>query len=168
MNAPEASTTPSTPAATLTVPIGGLATARSPCCLRTFLGSCVGVALYDRRLHLGGLAHVVLPDSAGHGLPPGKYADTAVAALVSELEALAGSQPLRLTARLVGGAKMFAFQSGPAVGEQNVEALEKLLKQANIPLVARDCGGSKGRRMTLDVGSGQITIESVGQPHTFL
>lgn len=168
MNSPEAFTAHSTPASTLMVPIGGLETARSPRCLRTFLGSCVGVALYDRRLHLGGLAHVVLPDSAGHGSPPGKYADTAVAALVSELKALAGSQPLRLTARLVGGAKMFAFHAGPAVGEQNVEALEILLKQANIPIIARDCGGSKGRRMTLDIASGQITIESVGDTPKYL
>ncbi len=162
MSLPETCSGTPAPAATTTVPIGGLATARGSWRLRTFLGSCVGLALYDRRLQLGGLAHVVLPDSSGNGSPPGKYADTAVVALVAELAASAGSQTLRLTARLVGGAKMFAFQSGPAVGDQNVEALEKFLKLADIPIIARDCGGSHGRRMTLDISSGQITIESVG------
>lgn len=162
MSLPETFSGTPAPAATTTVPIGGLATARRSGSLRTFLGSCVGLALYDRRLQLAGLAHVVLPDSSGNGSPPGKYADTAVVALVAELSALAGSQTLRLTARLVGGATMFAFQSGPPVGELNVEALEKFLKQADIPIVARDCGGGHGRRMTLDIASGQITIESVG------
>lgn len=152
----------------VSVPIGGLATGRQRGILRTFLGSCVGLALYDRRRHLAGLAHIVLPDSAGSGTPPGKYADTAVPALVAELTALAGGEQPRLTARLIGGAKMFAFQSGPAVGDQNVEALEKLLEAAGIPVVARDCGGRKGRRMTLDISSGQITIESVGNPTKFI
>ena len=57
---------------------------------------------------------------------------------------------------------MFAFQSGPTVGEQNVEALELSLRDAGIPIVARDCGSGKGRRMTFDVSSGQITVESLG------
>lgn len=152
----------------ISVPIGGLATGRERGSLRTFLGSCVGLALYDRRRHLAGLAHIVLPDSAGTGTPPGKYADTAVPALLAELTALASGERPRLTARLIGGAKMFAFQSGPAVGDQNVEALEKLLDAAGIPVVARDCGGGKGRRMTLDISSGQITIESVGNPTKFI
>jgi chemotaxis protein CheD len=168
MTSPGSSPTESAPAAPISVPIGGLAAARSPGILRTFLGSCVGLALYDRRLLIGGLAHVVLPDSSGNGSPPGKYADTAVPALVAELQSLAVGRPLRLTARLVGGAKMFAFQSGPAVGDLNVDALEKLLRQADIPVMARAVGGSKGRRMTLDVTSGQITIESVGDPPSFL
>jgi len=152
----------------VSVPIGGLATGRQAGSLRTFLGSCVGLALYDRRRQLAGLAHIVLPDSAGTGTPPGKYADTAVPALVAELTALAGGEQPRLTARLIGGAKMFTFQSGPAVGDQNVEALEKLLDEAGIPVIARDCGGSKGRRMTLDISNGKIAIESVGTSTKFI
>jgi chemotaxis receptor (MCP) glutamine deamidase CheD len=54
------------------------------------------------------------------------------------------------------------------VGDLNVDALEKLLRQADIPIMARAVGGSRGRRMTLDIGSGQITIESVGDPAFFL
>lgn len=154
--------------AVISVPIGGLATAAGSGGLRTFLGSCVGVVLYDRRLMLAGLAHVVLPDSLGKETPPGKYADTAVPALVAELTTLAGGKPLRLTARLIGGAKMFAFQTGPTVGDQNTAALEASLALAGIPIVARDCGGSKGRRMTLDITSGRITVESVGLPPTYL
>lgn len=167
MTSPTPSRAPAV-AETTSVPIGGLATGYGSGCLRTFLGSCVGLALYDRRLRLAGLAHVVLPDSSGSGTPPGKYADTAVPALLEQLTRLSGNERLRLTARLVGGAKMFDFHSGPAVGDLNVEALESLLDGVSIPIVARDCGGSKGRRMTLDITSGQITIESVGAAPKYL
>lgn len=146
----------------VSVPIGGLATATSGGSLRTFLGSCVGLALYDRRLKIAGLAHVVLPAANAESALPGKYANTAVPALVTALTTLANGRRLQLAARLVGGATMFAFQSGPTVGEQNVEALELSLRDAGIPIVARDCGSGKGRRMTFDVSSGQITVESLG------
>ena len=29
------------------------------------LGSCIGVAVYDRAVHAGGLLHFMLPDSSG-------------------------------------------------------------------------------------------------------
>lgn len=168
MTAPEEAAGQQGQAPVVSVPIGGLATASGTGSLRTFLGSCVGVALYDRRLRLAGLAHVVLPDSQGKDSHPGKYADTAVPFLVAELTGLSRGEPLRLTARLVGGAKMFSFQTGPTVGDRNVAALEACLATAGIPIVARDCGGGKGRHMTIEVTSGQITVESVGIPPTFL
>lgn len=150
------------------VPIGGLATARENGLLRTFLGSCVGLALYDRRLRVAGLAHVVLPDSSGRGTPPGKYADTAVPAMLEELAKLTRGERLRPTARLIGGAAMFTFQSGTPVGEQNVAAIERILRDLGIPVAGRDCGGDRGRRMTLEVASGLITVESIGAPSVTL
>lgn len=130
--------------------------------LRTFLGSCVGVALHDRRRRFAGLAHVMLPDSQGRGGPPGKYADTAVAALVRLLDELAAPGRAAPVARIAGGARMFAFAAGTPIGEQNVAAIERLLEAAGIPIVGRDCGGTQGRRMSLDVASGAVTIEVLG------
>lgn len=155
-------------ASTISVPIGGFATASCEGSLRTFLGSCVGLAVYDRRLKIAGLAHVVLPTAPAESTLPGKYADSAVPALIAALTSLAAGRRLQLTARLVGGAKMFAFQTGPTVGEQNVQALEKALDLAGIPVVSRDCGGGKGRRMTLEAANGQITIETLGAAPKYL
>ena len=41
------------------------------------LGSCIGIAVWDPVARVGGMAHVVLPESAmsSLGSPPGKYAD---------------------------------------------------------------------------------------------
>ena len=43
--------------------MGEMAVAINDGVLRTLLGSCIGLALYDQNRRVGGLAHVVLPDS---------------------------------------------------------------------------------------------------------
>jgi chemotaxis protein CheD len=129
--------------------------------LRTLLGSCIGLALFDRRQCVGGLAHMVLPTSRGRVDRPGKFVDTAIPALIAEMQSLA-SQPLRLTAKVAGGASMFA--GGAAnIGQLNLESCEQQLTQLRIPILARHCGGQQGRRMTLDTATGKVTITIVGE-----
>ena len=47
------------------VGMGQIAVASNAGTLRTLVGSCVSVALCDPKLHLAGLAHVLLPESHG-------------------------------------------------------------------------------------------------------
>ena len=144
------------------IAIGGLRVARDGGILRTFLGSCVGVALHDPRRRIAGLAHVMLPESLGHEGPPGKFADTAVAELLRLLDARSAAGRAGLVAKLAGGAQMFPFAGDAPVGARNVRALERILEDLGVPVVGRDCGGNHGRRMSLDVVSGIVTIEVVG------
>src|ERR1700760_4164766 len=97
------------------------------------LGSCIGLALLDRRLGVGGLAHVVLPASTSNGSPnPLKYADPAVPELVRRVVALGGRRSL-LEAALVGGASMFvASSSGLEVGQRNEAAVREQLSKLRI------------------------------------
>jgi chemotaxis protein CheD len=141
--------------------MGELAVAMGDGVLRTLLGSCIGLALYDRRRRVGGLAHVVLPRSRGQDASPGKFVDTAIPALIREMEAL-GGRPLKAEARIAGGANMFATSVTNTVGRQNIEACERLLRESGLPLVGRHCGGEQGRRMMLDTSTGVVTIEIVG------
>jgi chemotaxis protein CheD len=146
----------------VSVPIGRWAVAAAPVQLRTLLGSCAGVVLYDRAARLGGLAHVVLPSSNGSDDHPGKYADTAIPRVIADLDRLRGRSASRLTAKVVGGASM--FQAGPAmdIGRRNSEAVEQILAALGIPILARDVGGDSGRRMTLDTASGAVSIRLPG------
>ena len=66
--------------------MGQWAVAAAPAKIRTLLGSCVGVVLYDRVAKLGGLAHIVLPSSRGVIDHPGKYADTAIPGMIADLD----------------------------------------------------------------------------------
>jgi chemotaxis protein CheD len=130
--------------------------------LRTLLGSCLGVALWDRKLKIGALAHIVLPYSNGPSPLPGKFADTAVPEMVRLMEELARGERLAPTARIAGGANMFPSASSATVGERNIRAVEAILNRLGIPILGRHLGGEQGRRMLLDVASGSVTIEIVG------
>ncbi len=143
------------------VRMGQLAVASSDAVLYTLLGSCVGLALYDKIKKIGGLAHVVLPESRGKVDNPGKYADTAIPTLIAQMED-AGARIGRLTAKVAGGANMFAVNDTATIGVQNLSAIEDALAELGIPIVGRHCGGESGRRMTLQLDSGRVVIEQVG------
>lgn len=129
--------------------------------LRTLLGSCVGLMLYDHRNQVGGLAHVVLPNSNGQTVTPGKYADTAVTEMLRQIEELGGRER-QLSAKFAGGANMFATSGPTSIGDQNIAAVELILKRLGIPILGRDCGGRAGRRVAFEVDTGRVVIEMVG------
>lgn len=153
--------------AVISVAIGQWAVAASPVKIRTLLGSCVGVILHDRVARLGGLAHIVLPDSRGSADHPGKFADTAIPALIDDIERqLQVKSRSRLVAKLVGGATMFppGGKANPAmnIGHMNQQAVERILGELRIPIMARDLGGGSGRHLTLDTSSGIVAIKVPG------
>jgi chemotaxis protein CheD len=155
-------------ATTVAVAIGQWAVAAAPAKIRTLLGSCVGVVLYDQSTRLGGVAHIVLPTASGVVDHPGKYADTAIPGMIAEFRRLGVAAGSRLRAKLVGGANMFQVASrvheisGLNIGQRNQEAIEQILTAVAIPVLARDLGGTSGRRLTLDTASGTVTIRIPG------
>lgn len=136
------------------VGIGEYQLATNPDILMTIgLGSCVGIALYDPVKRVGGLSHIMLPDSTSFKgeQKAGKFADLALPKMVAELQQ---RQKLQLVAKIAGGASMFPFtKTTPQtqIGARNVEAVERVLKELGIPILAADTGGSAGRTMWLDL-----------------
>jgi chemotaxis protein CheD len=133
------------------------------------LGSCIGLALMDRRLGIAGLAHVVLPQAPDQSQEnPRKFADFAVPALIVELEALGARKP-RLEAVLVGGAAMFAISSASLdVGQRNETAVRALLASLRIPVLATATGGNRGRTIRVDVATTAVTVREAGGKNTEL
>jgi chemotaxis protein CheD len=143
--------------------MGQWAVAAAPRQIRTLLGSCAGVVLYDRAARVGGVAHIVLPSSRGSRDHPGKFADTAIPGMIEELGRLIGTRLRpRLTAKVLGGASMFQGGSALDIGRMNREAVELILAGLGIPVLARDVGGTTGRRVTLDTASGLVAIRIPG------
>jgi chemotaxis protein CheD len=123
------------------------------------LGSCVGVALYDARVRIGGLAHVMLPHplSVRRPAPVGRFASTAIKQLIDEMEQ-AGAARRRLYARLVGGAAMFEAvlnDDGPSLGQRNIEAARLALQEAGVPVHGEEVGGNHGRTVHFHVADGR-------------
>ena len=148
-------------AVTHSIGIAEVRVVKSPEKVRTVLGSCVGVAIFDRVAKIGGLAHVILPSSKmGHG-DRGKFADTAVDWLVDDA-IQAGCDSKRLTAKITGGASMFGDNVDSGIGEKNVQAVKERLAHHSIRLAAADVGGTKGRKMCLDPSTGQVEVQNIG------
>jgi chemotaxis protein CheD len=152
-------------AAETMVRMGELATSSEPghVLVSLGLGSCIGLALLDRRTGRAGLAHVVLPESNGHGTEnPLKFADKAVPELLQRVVALGGRR-MRLEAVLVGGASMFATTATSLeVGQRNESAVRGLLAKLRVPVVAHATGGNRGRTIRVDVASGEVTVREAG------
>jgi chemotaxis protein CheD len=130
------------------------------------LGSCVAIVLYDVSLHIGAVAHVLLPSAelSRDRSRPAKFPASAVPLLVSEMQAL-GSWA-RPTARLVGGSSMFGSllaSGGVNIGERNVEASRRALEAAGIKIVGEDVGGDYGRTIVFDVSDGSLKVRSLGR-----
>lgn len=133
------------------------------------LGSCIGVAMVDRRRNLAGLAHVMLPESPGPApADPGRFADTAVPELLRRMLGL-GALRTRIETRIVGGAQMFAFVDGPAaVGRRNESAVREALDQLRMPVVAACTGGRAGRTVRVEVATCEVTVREAGGTPTVL
>jgi chemotaxis protein CheD len=130
--------------------------------LKTILGSCVGVILHDPVKRISGLAHVMLPRSTRKDTSVGKYADTAIPALLAMMTGN-GSRASSLKAYLIGGAKMFPMAAGGigSIGDQNVSAARKVLADAAVPIVFEDTGGTRGRTVIFDNESGEVSVHTL-------
>ena len=136
--------------------------AKSPHRLKTILGSCVGVIVHDPVRRVGGLAHVMLPRRTRGDSAIGKYADTAIPALLALL-AGSGCRPPGLRAYLIGGAQMFPMGSDGigSIGDQNVVAARQALLEASVPIVFEDTGGTRGRTVLFDNEKGEVSVRTL-------
>lgn len=153
---------------TIKVGMADLRVCISPNAVTTLgLGSCVGIAIRDPVTKIGGLAHIMLPDSTqisnNSNIP--KFADTGITELVRQMVAK-GAKQSRMVAKIAGGAQMFSFQNKSEmvrIGERNVEATKKKLAQLKIPILAQDTGDSYGRTVIFYPETGDFVIKAVGK-----
>lgn len=139
---------------------------RNPASLISYgLGSCVGIAMFDSVAKVGGLAHIMLPDStqARSADNLAKFADTALPAMLNEIIKL-GAVKSRITAKIAGGAQMFTFTNATdimRVGERNAEAVRLVLKKLEVRLLAEDTGGNYGRTVELKLDTGIFRVKTI-------
>jgi len=133
------------------------------------LGSCIGLIMYDYMNRIGGMVHVVLPDSSNANKSPnslpGKYADTAIPSLLENLVKIGASRS-SIIVKIAGGAQMFSLEKGGNVlniGMRNTIAVKAALAKENLIIKACDTGGNKGRTCKLEISTGKVYVRSIGQ-----
>lgn len=129
------------------------------------LGSCIGLIAYDPAAKLGGLLHLQLPESQAFGTQgqehPAKFADTGIATLLEGLFQ-AGANKNRLVIGVFGGANMLQDEQVFQIGIRNTRAAKKMLWQHALFIKHEDVGGTSNRTISLDVGTGKITMKKDG------
>lgn len=130
------------------------------------LGSCIGICLYDQKIKLGALVHIMLPLNMETGRTnPLKYADTGIRETIKMMEAK-GASKARLTAKIAGGAKMFEISGGTFgnIGQRNIESVHTFLKREGIKLLKEEVGGTIARTLLFDVSNGLGCVRCHGKP----
>jgi chemotaxis protein CheD len=130
-----------------------------PRTLRTVLGSCVAICLFDPEIPAGGMNHYLLPDRIGGAAESPRYAAPALARLLASMQDL-GSPKRRLQAKVFGGASVLrpAPSGGSDLGARNIERAFELLASESIPVINHDVGGSRSRKLLFRTHDGAAFI----------
>ena len=138
---------------------------KSPVLLQAFLGTCVGVALYDNVAKVGGMIHILLPEPPSTNPPesPEKYASTGLPLLLKELFVL-GADPANLKATIAGGALVAPLSQidiNLDIGGRSTEIAMDILNHAGIKIIKSETGGFFTCTLELDLSTGQFSIRPV-------
>ena len=136
------------------------------------LGSCVAVCIYDFFLKVGGMAHIMLPDSSltKEVTTPGKFADTAISDLLATL-GQKGVVKDRMVVKIAGGAQMFSYNGLDQkiqIGLRNIIAVEENLAQVGLKIANRSVGGNVGRSIFMELATGAIKVRMLNSPDLIL
>lgn len=129
------------------------------------LGSCVGIAIYDKSTKIGGLSHIMFPDSElfTKNIKIEKFANLAIPKMIEEIN---NRSTRNLIAKIAGGASMFNFTDNNlvgSIGNRNVQAVEKILKDLKIPILGKEVGGKIGRTMIVNLEDFSVHIKTVNK-----
>jgi chemotaxis protein CheD len=135
------------------------------------LGSCIGVAVYDPHVKVGGLLHYMLPESSldeekGRENPY-MFADTGIPRLFKECYRL-GAVKHRMLVKVAGGSQVLGGPEHFNIGRRNYAALRKIFLKNNVLIDNEHVGGAKARTMYLEIATGKVWVKIIGQNQTIV
>lgn len=133
------------------------------------IGTAVAVIIFDMQNRVGGIAHVVLPESTMNNdmneCLPGKYANLAVPVLLEQYLGVGGQKRTTIV-RMVGGAQLFNFGGGGGnimnIGARNASAIRAAMSRFGYAVEKADTGGNKNKTIRFVLATGQLYINVIG------
>ena len=130
------------------------------------LGSCVAIAAWDAVRRVGGLLHIILPESSLNrekaARNPFMFADTGIPALFERLAAN-GADRRRCVVRLAGGAQVMDREGIFNIGKRNLLAVRKMLWKEGVLVSGEAVGGQVSRTVRLRIGDGAFFVREEGR-----
>ncbi|HNX91076.1 MAG TPA: chemotaxis protein CheD [Candidatus Omnitrophota bacterium] len=150
----------------LVVGIADIKVGKSPDSIRTSLGSCIAVCLYDSERKIGGMLHLMLAhvpaDVSDENVKKAKFADTGIPELIRQLNRTYGVKPSDVTAKIFGGAKVLKNVMHN-IGYDNEVAVREILKQNGIRIMVARTGGDKGYNIRFELENGKVKCQVFGE-----
>lgn len=112
--------------------------------LSAILGSCVATCLFDPERGVGGMNHILLPNSVGDVASEQLEGVNLMELLINELMKR-GADKRRLQGKLFGGARM--LESSVDIGGTNAAFARQFLADEGIPCIGESLAGDRGRRI---------------------
>jgi len=132
-----------------------------PVVIRTLLGSCVSVVLWNPAKQIGGMCHAVLPaQSSSLGPLDGNHCPGAIQLFLREIDRNR-THAAEYQAFLMGGARMslgLRQADRVSVGERNVAVCRQLLGDAGLVIRGEHVGLTGPRRVEFDLSTGSISL----------
>jgi chemotaxis receptor (MCP) glutamine deamidase CheD len=143
----------------VSIQAGGIHVSARPCVIRTILGSCVAVCLFDPESKVGGMNHFMLPEGETGDAQSTRYGAQAMDALLRELEACS-AQRSRLRAKLFGGACVIpGLRLGEVAAVENARFVHEFLERHGIPIAAERLGGEAPMCLLFETHTGRAFVQ---------
>jgi len=150
---------------TYLISIGGVMASRGPVLLRTTLGSCIAVCLFDSTTGIGGMNHFMLPgagrsaDEGDHLSLSTRYGIHAMELLINECMKM-GAYRQSFTAKVFGGGHVLSTDEGSdSIPTRNIQFVEAFLAAERIPIAASNVGGRDVRSVYFVTDTGQTFLK---------
>ena len=127
--------------------------------IRTVVGSCVAVCLWDKQTVSGGMNHFLYPYIKEKSKMTAQYGNVAIPALLTMMKKI-GCSKRDLVAQVYGGGQLHDSKRN-SVGRENTEVAREILKKNNIPVISEDVGGTMGRKILFDTSTGHVAVLKV-------
>lgn len=128
--------------------------------IKTIVGSCVAVSLWDPRQQVGGVNHYLLPCPLVGDQADNRFGTVAIAKLVDEM-CCAGARITRLHAAVIGGGSPVSALRNGSVGLENTRIALQELKRLGIAIQRRETGGDHGRKLLFNAATGALVVRHI-------
>jgi chemotaxis receptor (MCP) glutamine deamidase CheD len=147
----------------VSIHIGDLCVSAHPTTVRTVLGSCVAVCLFDPVVRIGGMNHFLLPRGSRDGQGAARFGVHSMELLINAMMKL-GADRERFVAKVFGAAHVLAGRvAGKSVSQDNSEFVQQFLKDEGIPVVGGRLGGTLPLSVRFETETGRAQAKTLGR-----
>lgn len=133
--------------------------------IRTILGSCIAITMWNERTKIGGMCHYKLPVRSKplSVYLDGNYGDEAIQLFIENMKHHR-LKPHEMQVGVYGAGNMFKDiinDDSRSISAQNIRLANNLLPSLGFTISHKDYGGSISRRVSLDIETGEVSLETI-------